>query len=341
MSAGQGRYLLGNGFLGRGAFHLFGASPYAGKSTLVAQLTRALYTGGDFFGLQAVEEQRIGFIFTDRSLDENISWLEMLKLSHLPTYSVVGDPEFFKKQAKFHKERVFAPGPPLLKHALEHLPRTVKVVIADVFSNAFAGGNLHDQQKVHANLGPIASFCHSQDVTIIGTCYGGKQKGDKKERYVRLCDRINGTASFRGMSSTTFYLTHSDESDGGGYQDLEIQPRTTRPHKVKLIRDDDGLFRLWTDEDADRADLTNAVVEDITTTKTGHHKLILPFLPVLPETINWAEAADAFNACAKGWERRDRTTISRWLTKCSGEGLASSPEKGQWGRVPPPPTVES
>lgn len=239
--------LVEPGYFAKGGIHIISGSPYAGKSTLVAQIIKGLLTGTSFLSglsFNTVAPEEIGIIFTDRrSIDNNV-WLDKENIN-VPAYSLVDDPSSLnqilspyvvKNQERWREEQ----GVHLLRYCIEHLRKInpqVKYIFADVMTNAFVGANIMNPHLVSCHMHGILQLCAEKGVTIFGTAYGSKQKSGKQDRFVRLVDRIIGAAPLRGSATDLLYITTKEETNIEGYQQLQWYSRHGAEQTFTIIRD--------------------------------------------------------------------------------------------------------
>jgi hypothetical protein len=237
------QFLVTPRMLPTGAIHLLGGAPMAGKSTFVAQLLRQFVEPDPRF-LPGLEFQRLdlselGIICTDRPWRDNASWFEAVGLSAVPHVAIADDPEILRFMSK--PTTSGAPGVDLLRTCLDRLPPTVKVVVADVLTNAFCG-NIFQHQIVHRHMAEIQHLLRTRGLTILGTAYGSKLRQGKQERMQRAIDRIIGGSPFRGALSSVLFLEAQEESEHD-YQRLTWYSRHHVAQAFALQRDEtSGLF---------------------------------------------------------------------------------------------------
>jgi hypothetical protein len=230
------------------AIHLLGGAPFAGKSTMLAQLAKAFITGESFLdGLKfsRLEPDEIGIILSDRPWSDNDIWIKKLGIESIQRYSIPDDPHMtpFMREVKddpIYGFRVFEQ----CFSALED-PDRIRVLMLDVMTNVFLGKSVHDTPGVHRHMVNFQQFAKQNNLAIIGSCYGTKQKKGQADQYARPVDRIMGAPTLRGCASSLLFLTAPGEdkdSTQDGYQPLHWFSRHGESRTFNLKRDAAGLF---------------------------------------------------------------------------------------------------
>lgn len=236
-------FLVGPRLLPSGDLHLLGGAPMAGKSTLLAQFLRQFVSPDPLFlpelQFARLDLQEIAVIHTDRPWSSNAHWYAACGLSEIPHYALADDPEAVRFMSKASTSTV--PGVELFKFCLARLPQHLKLVVADVLTNAFVG-NIFHAGIVHRHAIALQNLIRERGITLLGTAYGTKMKQGKQERYQRAIDRIIGAAPFRGALSSILYLEASEESDHD-YQRLSWYSRHHTEAAFALSRSPEtGLY---------------------------------------------------------------------------------------------------
>lgn len=230
------RFLLKPGLFPLGGnIHLLGGAPYAGKSTLTAQLLQAVLCGGEFLGFQTeqLRPEEVGVVFTDRP--DAGDWLESLGLQRkVPQHTLAGDPGLRKVIGAKHSQSV--EGAEFFRYCLSKFPSTLKFLVADVFTTYFTGPDVHRARLVASNMNLLHEILKERDLAVLGLVYGLKQKNNESDRYAVATERIIGAAPLRGSASTIAYLTSEEESGSRGFQELFLRSRQAAPQHLFLQR---------------------------------------------------------------------------------------------------------
>lgn len=223
---------------------LAGASG-VGKTAFLAWWVQQIQLGLPIFGLQPPAGAYQAFIGADRSwIRSSSKWFAVQGCAPIPHYSLQDDTSFKKSNLRNKRDRMTifrdvclaAVRPPGMKVFPPH-----SVVYVDPVS-LFLGGNLLDYDTCLVACSELREIAQDQQVTIIGTAHASKQKADKSERYLRLQDRILGSAALFGYTDTQLYLASPEEVGEECYQFLWA-PHHAKSELFPLVRDEEGRFR--------------------------------------------------------------------------------------------------
>lgn len=226
--------------------NLLAGAPGTGKTAFIAWLVRQLATGGDIFGLRPKTPPYQAFIAADRSwIYSTIRWFQLEGMDHLPAYSLQDDAGFKKSRLRKKSDRIA-----IFEECLDRVSPTGdgkfplgSLIYVDPLA-LFLGGNLIDYDACLVACSELREICLQKGISIIGTAHAAKQKADKKEQYVRLQDRILGSAALFGYTDTQLYLAAPAEL---GRKPEDPYVFLWAPHHAKtamfdLVRDEHGRF---------------------------------------------------------------------------------------------------
>lgn len=290
------------GIIEYGSLNLFAGASGVGKTCLLSWLLKQIRDGQPVFGTPTQAPTKIGFLCADRSVRTARYWLAKADYQNLLTYSLAEDPKFVPGRLRNKALLVTILGECLDKM---NMPAGGLVVIDPIA--IFMGGNLNDYQGCAVACIEIRRLLRDRQLTAIGTAHASKQKGDKKERYQRLQDRINGSGAQLGYGDTQMYLA-SPEETGAKYYTFRWHPHTAPPADFPLGRDAAGMFVPW-------AESAEAALENDT----------LAILPKDGTTLTLAAIMDSSPAAS-------RATVFRRLTELLNDGLIERPAEGLYKR---------
>lgn len=247
------KHLVEPAMLPARSIHLLGGAPFAGKSTISSQLIKAMITGESFLqGLTFTERHepdQIGILFTDRPWEDNDLWSEKLNLQDVQRYAISDDESMATLMHKERENPIY--GIKVFEECFKRFrdPGRIRFLIVDVLTNVFLGNSIHHAPGVHRHMVYLQQFCKRHDVTILGTCYGNKQKKGSSEQYARPVDRIIGASTLRDCASSLLFLTAPGESENT-YQPFQWYSRRSGDMNFKLKRDPaSGLLEETFEED--------------------------------------------------------------------------------------------
>lgn len=222
---------------------LAGASG-TGKTAFLAWWVRQLQLHQPIFGLDPGPVPVFqGIIAADRSWDVSTRrWFDLQGCDPLPHYSLQDDRAFRKANLRKKHDRIS-----IFRDCLSAVRPTGlttfparSVVYVDPLA-LFLGGNLLDYDTCMVACCELREICLEQGVTLIGTAHAAKQKADKGDRYLRLQDRILGSAALYGYTDTQLYLA-SPEEVGKDHYIFLWSPHHAKSQLFELTRDDEGRF---------------------------------------------------------------------------------------------------
>lgn len=221
-----------------GGISLLAGAPGVGKTAFLATLLKAFRDHQPIFGhLPApMPPAGIAIISADRSWDSTKIWYERAGWPDIPVYSIIDDPAFDKTKLRRRHDRVN-----LLSEFIDKLtlPRGGLIIVDPI--SLFLGGNLLDYDTCMVSCMEIRDRLRARSLTCIATAHASKQKSEKKDRYLRLQDRILGSTALFGFTDTQMYLASPEEIDEKYYAFL-WQPHMLPVEYFKLTRDPQGLF---------------------------------------------------------------------------------------------------
>lgn len=216
---------------------LLAGAPSVGKTALLAPILKAFRDGTPIFGRQPSPLAGVGFLSADRSWERQTRvWFERANFPDIRHYSLIDDGSFSKRRLRKKHERV-----DLLAELLDRLDLLPNsLVVVDPIS-LFLGGNLNDYDTCMVACMEIRERITARGLTILATAHASKQRTDKKERYLRLQDRILGSTALFGFTDTQLYLA-SPQEIGEKYYAFLWHPHLAEPETFNLMRDKSGLF---------------------------------------------------------------------------------------------------
>lgn len=290
------------GIIEYGSLNMLAGASGVGKTCLLSWLLKQISLGLPVFGTPTQAPTKIGYLCADRSIRTARYWLQKADYTGLQTYSIAEDPTFVPSRLR-NKALLIT----VLEECLTkmNLPPGALVVIDPIA--IFMGGNLNDYQGCAVACIEIRRLLRTKQLTAIGTAHASKQKSDKKERYQRLQDRINGSGAQLGYGDTQMYLA-SPEETGAKYYTFRWHPHTAPPADFALGRDTAGMFVPWAEsEEAAQENDTLALLP-----KDGTPLALAVLLEMAPAT--------------------SRATLFRRLNALLNEGLIERPGEGLYKR---------
>lgn len=226
--------------------NLLAGAPGTGKSAFMAWWIQQFQRHLTIFDVATpVEPVYQAFIAADRSWDLSTArWFEEQGTEPFPHYSLQDDRAFKKARLRKRQDRIS-----IFRECLDAVhPSTSEggrfpdrsLIYVDPLA-LFLGGNLLDYDSCLVACSELRELCLERNVTIIGTAHASKQKADKNERYLRLQDRILGSAALFGYTDTQLYLASPEEVGRDTYVFL-WHPHHAPARLFSLTRDDHGLF---------------------------------------------------------------------------------------------------
>lgn len=309
-----------------GTINLIAGAPGVGKSTWLAWFARQVQMRSALWGRQFGEVPWHGIICADRSWERStIKWFQLEGMDALPAYSLQDDPQFKKARLRQKGQRIA-----VFEHCLNRLSPTQdgrfplgSLVYVDPLA-LFLGGNLLDYDTCLVACSEIREVCLARGITIIGTAHAAKQKADKRERYLRLQDRILGSAALFGYTDTQMYLASPDEIDADYYAFL-WSPHHAPTATFRMTRGADGRF------------LPGAEVVEQRRGQEGEGDGSLPAVQEIPGWLN-----EAFDGGPKtfaelivlaGERGCSRPSLHRKLKALEQQGVICKPKQGLYQRV--------
>lgn len=275
--------------------NLLAGSPGVGKTALTAWMLRQIRDEQPIFGYATSKVPKIAVVGADRSWSSTGKWFALAGYSEIAHYSLQDDLQFNPYKLRNKLARI-----QILSDALDRLDPLPpgSLVMVDPLA-LFLGGNLSDYDSCAIACTQIRRLCQERGITIIGTAHSSKQKADKKERYLRLQDRINGSGALFGYTDTQMYLASPEETGERHYTFLWA-PHHARPETFPLGRDQNGLFVPWE--------------ESVAATEEGK---LLALIPAEDPGIGFGELV---LKCGDEDPPIARTTVYRYLQELMQEG---------------------
>lgn len=225
------------GIIPGASVNLLAGAPGAGKTTLLAWMLRQFRDGAPIFGRTPATPTKIALICADRSWAQSTSqWFHLVGYPDIAAYSLTDDRELRKARLRDKKQRI-----DILAEAFDHLQLPWGALCCVDPLALFFGGNILDYDACAVACIEIRHLCQDRGITVIGTAHASKQRGDSKDRYVRLQDRIAGSTALLGFIDTQMYLATPEELDEP-FSVFRWSPHHAPQEDFKLVRGPDGLF---------------------------------------------------------------------------------------------------
>jgi hypothetical protein len=230
----------------RHSVNLLAGAPGTGKTAFLVYMVQTLQHRRPFFTLPAATQPIYqAFIGADRSWDDSTrKWFDVqgIDADHFPHYSLQDDRQFQKSRLRKKHERIA-----IFKECLDKVSPegtgifpTPSLIYVDPLA-LFLGGNLLDYDTCLVACSELREICIDKGICIVGTAHAAKQKADKKETYLRLQDRILGSAALFGYTDTQLYLASPEETDRSTYTFLWA-PHHAKSQMFAMTRDEEGRF---------------------------------------------------------------------------------------------------
>lgn len=281
--------------------NLLAGAPNTGKTALIAKMAQQFRDQEPIFGRQPGPVAFQGIITADRSWPKSSAlWFELSGFPDIPRYALQDDLSFNPSRLRFKRNRM-----QILEESVERLnPPSGGLIYIDPLA-PFLGGNLNDYDACMVACMEIRRLCRSRHITIIGMTHAGKQKNDPKEQYVRLQDRILGSAAQFGYTDTQMYLSSPDELGVPHYTFL-WHSHHSPPETFPLVRDAFGMFIPY-EEGVQRSELEDN---------------LLGFLPREGDGSPTMDLVRRFGV--------SRVTLWRALNRLREEGMVEQVGRGRW-----------
>ena len=300
------------GIIPYGGINLLAGAPGCGKTALLATLLKAFRDGTPIFGHTPKKVSSIAFFGVDRSWDSTRGWFERAGFPDIPYYSLADDAAFVKTRLRRKLERTGILREVLDKFLASGALKPDGLIAVDPLS-LFLGGNLLDYDACAVACLEIRDLLRARQLTMIATAHASKQRGEK-DRYVRLQDRILGSAAIFGFSDTQLYLATPEELDAEHYVFLWC-PHMSPTESFTLTRDPQGLF----------------VPHDPQAVARAVQETLLDLLPH-NTTQTFSQIVDLAAAAAPPMSR---ASVTRYLKALVAAGRISQPTRGLYLRPKP------
>lgn len=303
----------------RHSVNLLAGAPGTGKTAFLVYMVQTLQHQKPFFTLPAPAQPIYqAFIGADRSWDDSTrKWFDVqgIDADSFPHYSLQDDRQFQKSRLRKKHERIA-----IFRECLDRVSRdgsgvfpTPSLIYVDPLA-LFLGGNLLDYDTCLVACSELREICIDKGICIVGTAHAAKQKADKKETYLRLQDRILGSAALFGYTDTQLYLASPEETDRSSYTFLWA------PHHAKS-----QMFAMGRDEEGRFVPVDGQPLESTTAAKGAKKPL---------QDVDWllsllAEPKKATELVEVGAERSvSRMTVYRRLNALCDEGRVRQVSRG-------------
>lgn len=233
---------LGNVLLA-GSVNLLSGASGVGKTAFLTWLIEHFQRQHQILGIRPTPIPFQGWISADRSWERSTKrWFETAEIQAPKSYSLMDDAGFSKHRLRNRKDRLA-----ILDEMFAAVSPTGdgkfpagSIVYVDPIA-LFLGGNLNDYDTCAVACMEIRERCLDKQFTLIATAHTAKQQADKKQRYLRIQDRILGSAALLGYSDTQLYLGSPDEM-GIPYYTFFWGPHHAPSQAFAFQRDSRGLF---------------------------------------------------------------------------------------------------
>lgn len=289
-----------------GSVNLLAGASGVGKTAFLSGFLKKIRDGAPVFGRLPNAPTKVGILSIDRSWHQSSKlWYDLAGWEDVPHYCLQDDDSFKIERLAQRTARMT-----IFKECLDrlNLPFGGLAVIDPIAP--FLGGSLLDYDACMVACTRIRRECRTRGITVVGVAHAGKQKGDKKERYLRLQDRIIGSASQFGYTDTQMYLAAPEETGEKHYTFL-WNPHHAPAETFALGRAENGLFVPWEQG-------VQALTEE----------RVLEAIPQTAEGIGFSELIIAVDS--------SRSVVNRVLVELVKNGVVARCGHGRYHR---PPTV--
>lgn len=202
-----------------------------GKTTLIMQMLAAYISGEQtFLGQRLAPNVQWGYLANDHAwkMYEDTASRVGLDTAKLPHISVMDDESIDLEIFRTDSLRV------LEQCLLRLIDQGVNAVIVDTLVSFFGSDVKAYNQNAYALL-RIGRFCRKHKLTILGTHHTTKARTDFG--FKRPQDRISGSMSLLGFSSTQLCLVPPDET-GNACCEFHIIAHNAPPKMIPLVREE-------------------------------------------------------------------------------------------------------
>lgn len=294
-------------FLPVGGVNILAGAPGVGKTAWLAGLLRAIRDGEPIFGHPTTRVPPLGFVGTDRSwLNGAAWWFEQAGFPEIAHYCPQDDLSYNLRNLRRKHERT-----DVLASFMDRLQLPPGAVIGVDPVTPFLGGNLLDYDTCYVASQEIQRYLHMRQYTLIGTAHAGKQRADASDRYLRMQDRILGSAALIGFGDTTMYLASPEELEQP-YYGFHWAPHRAKAETHYLKRTETGLFVPYVPPQHDDA---------------AHTDRLLPYIPDT-EPIGLTDLVDRVQEIPLS-----RSTVQRCLKRLLSQNLIVKHGRDQYQRI--------
>lgn len=304
-----------------GSVNLLAGAPGTGKTALMADMMARFRDGRPIFGRTPVPLAGLGVISADRSWEKSSSyWFILAGIPEIAHYSLLDDLDFDPRRLRNTQDRVA-----ILEHCFKKLNLPPQSLILVDPLSLFLGGKLNDYDTCAVYCMQIQRLARKYQYTLIGLAHAGKQQADTKARYLRLQDRILGSAALFGYTDTQMYLASPEETGQSTYTFL-WHPHHAPKEFFSLTQQPNGLFNAEGDPlDLDGTAGSSArVAEDM---QTATDDSLLALFPGDSTPVFLKELLLHLDTL-----RISRRTLMRMLQRLVDAGALFQPKHGMYAR---------
>lgn len=224
----------------QGGIGILAGSPMVGKTALLATMLRGFRDKTPIFGHQPNRIPAIGIICSDRGWDAGAGqWFGRVGFPEIKRYAFSDDAFFDPRRLRKKFDRVS-----LVFEKVDTLKLPPGSLIAIDTLAVALGGNLLDYDTMMQGLLEIRAMLRPRELTAFCTAHSSKLKADKRARYLRAIDQINGSTALIGFADSVLYLGAPEETGRSTYT-LSWASHQAPLLTLALDRDPDtGVFQL-------------------------------------------------------------------------------------------------
>lgn len=196
-----------------GSLSMLAGASGVGKTAFIAECARRMRDGASVCWHETNAPTAVGIIVGDRKWADHRQWFDAVGFPDILHYSLRDDLSFNWDQLHSRTEIVN-----VFKRSLDKLKLPAGgLLILDPIS-LFIAGNLNDYKTSAISMAKLDRELTARKLTTIGIAHTAKQKGDKKDRYIRPQDRILGSTALLGFTDTPIYILGPEEVDSDYYE---------------------------------------------------------------------------------------------------------------------------
>jgi len=244
-------------YLPRGQLHVLGGSSGAGKTTFMFQLISRLRTSDNFGPFQATERIVPVYVANDRVGASTVELISRLSVnpSDFIIFNCIDEEtdQFIKTGYKLSSNPAKATGTHwlnrigsfILDYNKQHSEH-INLVVLDTGLAFIPASNINDQKQAQYGMTQMAAWASGLDVAVIMTWHTNKVR--EGEDFLNIFNRISGSHSILGFSSTKMLLVAEHEQKDNHYATLHLLGQHFPPQQLKFKRED-GMFIPATKEE--------------------------------------------------------------------------------------------